>query len=69
MSEARDRLRALGKLPSIFDLIDEEELCPSCHIRRKSDYPHPCPYNDAMGGMLKECQCCKDCERDCKQSI
>lgn len=69
MSKARDRLRKLGKLPALFTLLDEEELCPSCKIRSKSEYPHPCPYNEEMGDIIIECNCCEDCEHDCLISV
>lgn len=41
------------------------------HCKNYEELPHKCPYAEEISGNNNPeyCTCCKDCRRDCLQSI
>ena len=62
----RTRVRILLPDPTKRFIMDneEEDVCQRCG--GESELPHPCPYNEGMGGDITyTCNCCADCEDTC----
>jgi hypothetical protein len=44
------------------------DSCQNCKSAPAKD-PHSCPYNEEMGGLNRQCNCCSDCTRRCAEDV
>ena len=47
---------------------DDKNICEQCYIAPADDL-HSCPYNDGMGGLSRECNCCASCVAQCEYEL